>query len=192
MLIIILGMLLVPTLGWRWMIRLSVAPSLILIFLFKVCLLPSSLFQLLSLELTRPCVPLSVCPPQFIPESARYNVSAGNVPAAVETLQKIAAMNRSSLPAGHLVEPILVSSSWSPSSFLSSRRFIGFICCFVADDSLIFCCCSDECLSWCVKVEVEKCFQFSIFCCFQRERGNWRVLLGSSFRRTSVLLWYSW
>ncbi|TNM91455.1 putative transporter SVOPL isoform X2 [Takifugu flavidus] len=103
MLIIILGMLLVPTLGWRWMIRVSIAPSLILIFLFK-----------------------------FIPESARYNVSAGNLPAAVETLQKIAAMNRSSLPAGHLVEPIL------------------------------------------------------------RERGNWRILLGSQFRRTSVLLWYSW
>lgn len=56
MLIIILGMLLVPTLGWRWMIRVSIAPSLILIFLFKVCLLPSSLFQLFSLELTRPCV----------------------------------------------------------------------------------------------------------------------------------------
>lgn len=36
MLIIILGMLLVPTWGWRWMIRFSVAPSVILIFLFKV------------------------------------------------------------------------------------------------------------------------------------------------------------
>lgn len=58
MLIIILGMLLVPTLGWRWMIRVSIAPSLILIFLFKVCLLPSSLSQLFSLELT---VPVSLC-----------------------------------------------------------------------------------------------------------------------------------
>lgn len=35
-LIIILGMVVVPTLGWRWMIRLSVTPSIILIFLFKV------------------------------------------------------------------------------------------------------------------------------------------------------------
>lgn len=36
MLIIILGMLVVPSLGWRWMIRISVAPSIILIFLFRV------------------------------------------------------------------------------------------------------------------------------------------------------------
>uniref|UniRef100_A0A3B5ACL0 SVOP like n=1 Tax=Stegastes partitus TaxID=144197 RepID=A0A3B5ACL0_9TELE len=103
MLIIILGMLVVPTLGWRWMIRISVTPSLILIFLFK-----------------------------FIPESARYNVSAGNVDAAVKTLQRIAKMNRATLPPGRLAEPAVV------------------------------------------------------------ERGSWRILLSSSYRRTSVLLWYSW
>ncbi|KAL7370744.1 hypothetical protein ABVT39_009867 [Epinephelus coioides] len=103
MLIILLGMLVVPSLGWRWMIRISVTPSIILIFLFK-----------------------------YIPESARYNVSAGNIGAAVETLQRIARMNRASLPPGRLVEPVV------------------------------------------------------------RERGNWRILLNSSFRRTSVLLWYSW
>ncbi|XP_049422893.1 putative transporter SVOPL isoform X2 [Epinephelus fuscoguttatus] len=103
MLIILLGMLVVPSLGWRWMIRISVTPSIILIFLFK-----------------------------YIPESARYNVSAGNVGTAVETLQRIARMNRASLPPGRLVEPVV------------------------------------------------------------RERGNWRILLNSSFRRTSVLLWYSW
>ncbi|CAL9682614.1 unnamed protein product [Knipowitschia caucasica] len=102
-LIIILGMLVVPTLGWRWMIRLSVAPSVILIFLFK-----------------------------FIPESARYHVSAGNLPAAVKTLQKIAKMNRASLPPGILMEPALT------------------------------------------------------------ERGNWRLLLSPSLRRTTLLLWYSW
>ncbi|XP_070785149.1 putative transporter SVOPL isoform X1 [Enoplosus armatus] len=103
MLIIILGMVVVPTLGWRWMIRISVTPSVILIFLFK-----------------------------FIPESARYNVSAGNIQAAVETLEKIAKMNRASLPPGRLMEPAV------------------------------------------------------------KERGSWRILLSSSFRRTSVLLWYSW
>ncbi|XP_068442867.1 putative transporter SVOPL [Clinocottus analis] len=103
MLIILLGMLVVPTWGWRWMIRISVAPSVILLFLF-----------------------------QFIPESARYNVSAGNMAAAVETLQRIAKMNRASLPPGRLLEP--------PSE----------------------------------------------------QRGGWRVLLSSSFRRTSLLLWYSW
>uniref|UniRef100_A0A3Q4HTY5 SVOP-like n=1 Tax=Neolamprologus brichardi TaxID=32507 RepID=A0A3Q4HTY5_NEOBR len=103
MLIIILGMLVVPTLGWRWMIRISVTPSIILIFLFK-----------------------------FIPESARYNVSAGKTDAAMKTLHWIAKMNRASLPPGRLVEPVT------------------------------------------------------------SERGSWRILLSPSFRRTSVLLWYTW
>ncbi|XP_071359134.1 putative transporter SVOPL isoform X2 [Trachinotus anak] len=68
----------------------------------------------------------------FIPESARYHVSAGNIQAAVKTLQRIAKMNRAALPPGQLVEPA------------------------------------------------------------EKERGNWRILLSSSFRRTSLLLWYSW
>ncbi|KAG7259026.1 hypothetical protein CRUP_032970, partial [Coryphaenoides rupestris] len=103
MLIIVLGMTVVPTLGWRWMIRFSVAPSIILLFLFR-----------------------------FIPESARYNVSAGNTRAAVETLQWIARMNRVDMPPGRLVEPV------------------------------------------------------------ERERGSWRILLSPMFRRTSLLLWYTW
>ncbi|XP_061662312.1 putative transporter SVOPL isoform X2 [Syngnathoides biaculeatus] len=102
MLIIVLGLLVVPTLGWRWMIRISVAPSVILLYLFK-----------------------------FIPESARFNVSAGNTAAAVDTLKWIAEMNKASLPPGRLVETPV-------------------------------------------------------------ERGSWRVLLNSTFRRTSLLLWYSW
>ena len=36
MLIIVLGMTVIPTLGWRWMIRISIVPSIILILLFKV------------------------------------------------------------------------------------------------------------------------------------------------------------
>lgn len=47
---------------------------------------------------------------QFIPESARYHVSVGNVEAAVKTLQSIARMNRASLPPGRLVEPAMVGS----------------------------------------------------------------------------------
>ncbi|KAM6962108.1 putative transporter SVOPL [Tautogolabrus adspersus] len=103
MLIIVIGMSVVPTMGWRWMIRISITPSIILIFLFM-----------------------------FIPESPRYNVSAGNVQAAVNTLQKIADMNRSSLPAGRLMEPLV------------------------------------------------------------KKRGSWRILLSSAYRRTTILLWFSW
>lgn len=103
MLIIILGMTVVPTLGWRWMIRFSMAPSIILLFLFR-----------------------------YIPESARYNVSAGNTQAAVETLESIARMNKVSMPPGRLVEP------------------------------------------------------------GEKERGSWRLLLSPAFRRTTLLLWYTW
>lgn len=46
---------------------------------------------------------------QFIPESARFNVSTGNTQAALSTLQHIAHINRSVLPEGQLVEPVLVS-----------------------------------------------------------------------------------
>ena len=48
---------------------------------------------------------------QFIPESARFNVSTGNTQAALATLERIAKMNRSVMPEGKLVEPILVSRS---------------------------------------------------------------------------------
>lgn len=110
MLIIILGMVMVPTLGWRWMIRVSVAPSVILIFLFKVRHSSPICPQIPHTPVIITYLSVSLSVSQFIPESARYNVSAGNVLAAVETLQKIAQMNRTSLPAGRLKEPIVVSS----------------------------------------------------------------------------------
>lgn len=47
---------------------------------------------------------------QFIPESARFNVSTGNTQAAMTTLESIAKMNSSAMPEGKLVEPILVST----------------------------------------------------------------------------------
>ncbi|XP_063068649.1 putative transporter SVOPL [Engraulis encrasicolus] len=103
MLIIIMGMTVVPTLGWRWMIRISIIPSLILILLFK-----------------------------FIPESARFQVSVGNTRGAMETLQWIARLNNTHLPPGELREPLV------------------------------------------------------------KDRGQCSILVSSTFRRTSVLLWYTW
>uniref|UniRef100_A0AAY5EKW7 SVOP-like n=1 Tax=Electrophorus electricus TaxID=8005 RepID=A0AAY5EKW7_ELEEL len=79
MIIIILGITVVPTLGWRWIIRLSIIPSLLIIGLF-----------------------------QFIPESARFQVSVGNIRGAVATLRRIARMNKTSLPDGDLREPVVV------------------------------------------------------------------------------------
>ncbi|XP_065795236.1 putative transporter SVOPL isoform X6 [Muntiacus reevesi] len=78
LLIIGLASVVVPTIGWRWLIRIASIPGIILIMAFK-----------------------------FIPESARFNVSTGNTPAALATLERIAKMNRSVMPEGKLVEPIL-------------------------------------------------------------------------------------
>uniref|UniRef100_A0A2K6FFQ8 SVOP like n=1 Tax=Propithecus coquereli TaxID=379532 RepID=A0A2K6FFQ8_PROCO len=78
LLIIGLASVVVPSIGWRWLIRVASIPGIILIVAFK-----------------------------FIPESARFNVSTGNTQAALATLESIARMNRSAMPEGTLVEPIL-------------------------------------------------------------------------------------
>ncbi|XP_067907151.1 putative transporter SVOPL isoform X4 [Heterodontus francisci] len=72
---ILLAYLIIPTLGWRWLVRISTIPSIILLVVFKC-----------------------------IPESARYDVSEGNTRVAMQTLNYIAKMNRSCLPQGSLME----------------------------------------------------------------------------------------
>ncbi|XP_043564919.1 putative transporter SVOPL isoform X4 [Chiloscyllium plagiosum] len=72
---ILLAYLIIPTLGWRWLVRISTIPSIILLVVFKC-----------------------------IPESARYNVSVGKSQFATKTLTYIARMNRSCLPQGSLLD----------------------------------------------------------------------------------------
>ncbi|NXG92807.1 SVOP protein, partial [Stercorarius parasiticus] len=76
LLIIGLASVVNPTIGWRWLIRIASIPGILLILVFK-----------------------------FIPESARYNISTGNVAAATATLQRIAKMNGAVMPEGVLREP---------------------------------------------------------------------------------------
>ncbi|XP_055663471.1 putative transporter SVOPL isoform X2 [Falco peregrinus] len=76
LLIIGLASVVNPTIGWRWLIRTASIPGILLILVFK-----------------------------FIPESARYNVSTGNVAAALVTLQRIAKTNGAVMPEGVLREP---------------------------------------------------------------------------------------
>ncbi|XP_017948082.2 putative transporter SVOPL [Xenopus tropicalis] len=76
LLIIGLGSVLIPTLGWRWLIRFASIPGIILILVFK-----------------------------FIPESARYHVSVGKDQAAMDTLRWIANINCSAMPEGTIKEP---------------------------------------------------------------------------------------
>ncbi|XP_053944555.1 putative transporter SVOPL isoform X3 [Cuculus canorus] len=77
LLIIGLASVVNPTIGWRWLIRIASIPGILLILVFK-----------------------------FIPESARYNISTGNVAAAMATLQKIAKINGAAVPEGVLMEPV--------------------------------------------------------------------------------------
>ncbi|NXS37649.1 SVOP protein, partial [Pomatostomus ruficeps] len=65
-----------PTISWRWLIRIASIPGILLILVFK-----------------------------FIPESALFNVSTGNMGAALATLQRIARMNGVAMPEGQLREP---------------------------------------------------------------------------------------
>ncbi|XP_059672042.1 putative transporter SVOPL isoform X5 [Gavia stellata] len=77
LLIIGLASVVNPTIGWRWLIRIASIPGILLILVFK-----------------------------FIPESARYNVSTGNMAAALATLRRIATMNGAAMPEGVLREPV--------------------------------------------------------------------------------------
>ncbi|XP_072006638.1 putative transporter SVOPL isoform X1 [Engystomops pustulosus] len=77
LLIIGLGSVVTPSLGWRWLVRFASIPGIILILVFK-----------------------------FVPESARYNVSVGKDQAAMETLGRIAKINRSKMPEGRIHEPV--------------------------------------------------------------------------------------
>uniref|UniRef100_A0A8C9CVP7 SVOP like n=1 Tax=Phocoena sinus TaxID=42100 RepID=A0A8C9CVP7_PHOSS len=78
LLIIGLASVVIPTIGWRWLICITSIPGILLLMAFM-----------------------------FIPESARFSVSTGNTQAALVTLERIAKMNRSVVLEGKLVEPIL-------------------------------------------------------------------------------------
>ncbi|PKU35352.1 transporter hypothetical protein [Limosa lapponica baueri] len=80
LLIIGLASVVNPTIGWRWLIRIASIPGILLILVFK-----------------------------FIPESARYNISTGNVAAAMATLRRIAKMSGAAMPEGVLREPTKAS-----------------------------------------------------------------------------------
>lgn len=72
---IVLAAIVVPRLGWRWLLVLSSIPTFLIIILFK-----------------------------FLPRSARYLVGAGRKKDAVKILQTIAKMNKAKMPEGELVQ----------------------------------------------------------------------------------------
>ncbi|KAL4224126.1 hypothetical protein ACF0H5_017579 [Mactra antiquata] len=71
---IVLASLVIPTLGWRWLLVLSAIPSFVIVALLK-----------------------------FLPESARYLVAAGRKEDAMVVLKKAAKLNNRTLPEGTVV-----------------------------------------------------------------------------------------
>ncbi|KAK3736284.1 hypothetical protein QZH41_020745 [Actinostola sp. cb2023] len=71
-----LAVVVMPTLGWRWLLFFSSLPLIVLLVLLK-----------------------------FIPESPRFLVGSGQNDKALEILQKVAKDNKAALPPGKLVAP---------------------------------------------------------------------------------------
>ncbi|XP_017542357.1 synaptic vesicle 2-related protein isoform X2 [Pygocentrus nattereri] len=71
---VLLAILVMPTLGWRWLLALSTIP----LFIFAI-----------------------LC--YWLPESARYDVLSGNQEKALNTLKRIATENRVPMPLGKLI-----------------------------------------------------------------------------------------
>lgn len=105
---VLLAILVMPTLGWRWLLGLSTIP----LFIFAIlCFVSMSLHLSLSLEKKEICICLKVpqvislcfgcC--QWLPESARYDVLTGNQDKALATLKRIAAENGVPMPLGKLI-----------------------------------------------------------------------------------------
>lgn len=109
---VLLAILVMPTLGWRWLLGLSTIP----LFIFAIlCFVSMSLHLCLSWKkLSLGCV---VCCCQWLPESARYDVLTGNQDKALATLKRIATENGVPMPLGKLVAARQVSVPSPPATF---------------------------------------------------------------------------
>ncbi|XP_021119315.1 putative transporter SVOPL isoform X3 [Heterocephalus glaber] len=157
LLIIGLASVVIPTIGWRWLIRIASIPGIVLILAFK-----------------------------FIPESARFNVSTGNTQAALTTLQHIAKMNRSALPEGQLVEPMLLLSPASPLCSNSGRsgngQILSPVSSALANDPKT------------PKTKWRRGMCGAKLCAVfgQEKRGRFADLLDAKYLRTTLQIWVIW
>lgn len=99
---VLLAILVMPTLGWRWLLGLSTIP----LFIFAVLCFVSMTLAVVAFHVMRSsfitghgcCVWL-----QWLPESARYDVLTGNQEKALATLKRIATENGAPMPLGKLI-----------------------------------------------------------------------------------------
>lgn len=99
---VLLAILVMPTLGWRWLLGLSTIP----LFIFAALCFVSMTFWVVAHSTTRSsyitehecCMWV-----QWLPESARYDVLTGNQEKALATLKRIATENGAPMPLGKLI-----------------------------------------------------------------------------------------
>lgn len=103
---VLLAILVMPTLGWRWLLGLSTIP----LFIFAIlCFVSMSLHLSLSLKIyickSKSAQDIRLCFGccQWLPESARYDVLTGNQDKALATLKRIATENGVPMPLGKLI-----------------------------------------------------------------------------------------
>jgi len=79
---VLLALLIMPTMGWQWLLALSTAPLLAF-----ACICPVSILGHSRLELRKTINVVFYF--QWLPESARFHVASGQPEKALSTLQKV-------------------------------------------------------------------------------------------------------
>lgn len=105
---VLLAILVMPTLGWRWLLGLSTIP----LFIFAILCFVSMMLSVLKGSTTCKQSKLQLYHDMFfwggwweqwLPESARYDVLTGNQEKALATLKRIATENGVPMPLGKLI-----------------------------------------------------------------------------------------
>lgn len=125
---VLLAILVMPTLGWRWLLGLSTIP----LFIFAIlCFVSMSLHPSFSLKkklcISAQAVTLCFGCCQWLPESARYDVLTGNQEKALATLKRIATENGVPMPLGKLIAARQVRAP-SPQDAPSTSYFFLCVC----------------------------------------------------------------
>ncbi len=136
---VLLAILVMPTLGWRWLLALSTIPLFIFAFLCFVSLKLSALRYSSICELSKwhlyqlTCMFFGGLWEQWLPESARYDVLTGNQEKALATLKRIATENGAPMPLGKLVAARQVISLFLQNTNMLWTLFMNLLCFCVAN-----------------------------------------------------------
>lgn len=106
---VLLALLIMPTLGWRWLVGLSTLPMAIFVCLCYVSMLVINRDPQTENQLGSNSQLLCVCVTQWLPESPRFDVLSGKREKALATLAQIAKDNGTAIPEGTIADHRQVS-----------------------------------------------------------------------------------